>query len=116
MLDSPIEYERLLPRVHVWALGIAVGTTAALAVFVLTAVHLLAGLPGNQIGLLSQYLYGYDVTWPGAFVGVVWMWGYGFVGGCALAVAHNVAMRLWLFVVRTRTELSQQRNLIDHLR
>ena len=40
-------------------------------VFLLTAFHLLLNpVGGLQLELLSQYFYGYDVTWVGAIVGL----------------------------------------------
>ena len=111
-----IEYERIFPRVHARALGGAMGVTAAAGMFLLTAVHVVAGPVGLPLYLLSNYFYGYDVSWLGACVGAVWAGAVGFAGGWLLGVVHNVTIHAWLVSVRVRTELSQRRNFIDHLR
>ena len=49
-------------------------------------------------------------------VGAAWAAACGFAGGWLLGVTHNLTMAAWMFAVRMRTELSQQRNFIDHLR
>jgi hypothetical protein len=90
--------------------------TAALALFLLTVFHVLTGAPGLPLGLLSQYFYGYGVSWPGALVGAAAHAACGFAGGWLLGVTHNLTKAAWMFAVRMRTELSQQRNFIDHLR
>ena len=101
---------------HARALAGALGVTAALGLFLLTVFHVVTGAPGLPLYLLSQYFYGYAVTWPGAFVGAVWAALVGAAGGWLLGVTHNLTMAGWMAVVRMRTDLSQQRNVIDHLR
>lgn len=112
-----VTLERMLPRVHARALGCAVGVTAGVAVFLLTAFHVLfleeRGLP---IGILSLYFRFYDVTWPGAFIGLVWGFVTGFAGGWLLAFIHNVIVGAWLAIVRMRSDLSLKRNILDQLR
>ncbi|MGH9387563.1 MAG: hypothetical protein ACRD2N_25160, partial [Vicinamibacterales bacterium] len=56
-------FEPLFARAHKRALGVAVGLTAGMGIFLLTAVHVALGVDGLDIGLLSQYFYGYQVTW-----------------------------------------------------
>lgn len=90
--------------------------TAAAGMFLLTAVHVLAGPLGPPLYLLSNYFYGYDVSWAGAVVGALWAGVVGFVGGWLLGVTHNGIIHVWLLFVRARTDLSQRRNFIDHLR
>lgn len=55
------------------ALGGAVGITASLGLAVATAVALLA--PNHSfvpmLSLLGNYLFGYEVSWPGLAVGIV---------------------------------------------
>ncbi|MEQ1727831.1 MAG: hypothetical protein ABL982_05575, partial [Vicinamibacterales bacterium] len=63
-----------------------------------------------------QYFYGYDVTWAGAVIGAAWTGAVGFFSGWLLGFTHNRVMATWLLLVRIKTELSQRRNLFDHLR
>lgn len=118
MLDSGIDtpFERIFPRVHARALGIAIGVTTGCGLFILTVFHVIAGEEGLPIGLLSQYFYGYDITWSGAIAGAVWAGAAGYVGGWLLGAVHNLTLDLWLLAVRQKTELSQKRNFLDHLR
>lgn len=111
-----IDYERIFPRVHARALGGAIGVTAAAGMFLLTAVDVLAGPVGLPLHLLSNYFYGYHVSWIGACVGAAWAGAAGFAGGWLLGVVHNGTVHAWLVSVRVRTDLSQRRNFIDHLR
>ncbi len=118
MLDSAIEtpFERIFPRVHARALGAAIGVTTGGGLGLLTVFHVVMGEAGLPIGLLGQYFYGYDITWFGALAGAAWGGAAGFVAGWLLGAVHNLTLDLWLLVVRQRTELSQRRNFLDHLR
>jgi hypothetical protein len=106
----------LIPRVQAVALGIAVGVVSGLALFLLTVFHLVAAPQAIPIGLLSQYFYGYDATWPGAFAGLAWGGAAGFAAGWLAGILHNVSIDLWLLVVQTRADLTRRRNLLDGMR
>ena len=108
-------FEPLFPRAHKRALGVAVGATAALLIFVITALHVVLRIEGLPIGLLSQYFYGYEVTWRGAWVGLCWGFATGFVAGWLLGFVHNFTVGMWLLVVRARRDLHQTRNFLDHI-
>ena len=101
---------------HKLAFGVATGVTAAIVVFLATAVYLLRNpQPGFQLGLLDQYFAGYSVSWPGAFVGAAWAGFSGLVLGWFLAFSRNLLLAILLFVVRRRAELTQARDFLDHL-
>ena len=55
------------------ALGVATGTVAGLGLFVATGLLLLKGgsPPGPTLSLLGNYFLCFEVSWPGAFLGVV---------------------------------------------
>jgi len=55
------------------ALGFAVAIPAALGLFAATAILLIKGGPdiGTNLGLLSNYIVGFQVSWAGAFLGLV---------------------------------------------
>ncbi len=118
------ELDTLPPRLllaftpmHKRALGLAFGTAAALLVFGVTVVHLLFVRQRDALNLylLREYFYGYDVSWPGAFIGAWWGFFTGFVAGWFLAFARNVALALSLFITRTRAELRESRDFLDHI-
>jgi hypothetical protein len=108
--------ESAFAPLHKRALGIATGLTAGLAVLLVTSFHVLARPEnGPPIQLLSQYLYGYEVSWRGALVGLWWGFVVGFVAGWFLAFVRNVALATWIFIVRTKAELEQTRDFLDHI-
>lgn len=101
---------------HKRALGMAFGTAAAVVIFLVTALYLLrAPDPGFDLGLLAQYFTGYSVSWPGAFVGAAWAGFTGFVLGWFLAFTRNLTITLLLFAARSRAELEQTRDFLDHI-
>src|SRR5439155_8004116 len=63
------------------ALGVAVGVVSGLGIFIATAILLVRGGPvvGPMLSLLRYYVFGFEVTWTGAFVGFgeVGLWGFG---------------------------------------
>ncbi len=84
------------PRIRVLrfdavAQGITIGTLAGLAVFVATNWLVLKGgnVVGPNLALLSQFFFGYRVTFLGSFVGFAWAFLYGGVAGYALSRIYN---------------------------
>jgi hypothetical protein len=106
---------RLFPRIHAVALGLAVAVTMALAVFLMTVLHLLAD-PEVPIWILRSYFLGYSRSWAGAFVGAFWGALTGFITGWLLAVVHNVTIEAWVLLVRARADLSRTRSFLDQVR
>jgi len=109
--------ERAFAPMHKRVLGTAVGLMAGGGIFLLTAFHVLVVGPGDgpSIGLLANYFYGYDVTWPGAFVGAWWGFVSGFVAGWFAAFMRNLTVATWLFFVRARAHLTETRDFLDHI-
>jgi hypothetical protein len=103
--------------IHKRALGVAVGLVAGVLVFGLTVFHLLVLPPASSqyLALLGHYFYGYDVTWPGAFVGLFWSFVTGFVAGWFIAFVRNLVVSITVFALRTKAELSQTANFLDHI-
>ncbi len=101
---------------HKLALGVAVGLTAAVSIFLLTAFHIILASPeAANIALLSEYFYGYQVDWLGAVIGAWWAGVVGFVAGWFFAFVRNFALATWLLVVRARAELFEARDFLDHI-
>lgn len=108
--------------IHKSALGVAVGLTSGLFVAALTLFHLLLrpehgvqAPDGPEIGLLAQYFYGYEVSWSGVLVGMFWGFSTGFVLGWFLAFVRNVIVTISLFAIRTKAELAQTADFLDHI-
>jgi hypothetical protein len=102
-------------RAHKSALGFAFGIMAGGGLFLLTALHVALQIHGLPLHLLGQYFAGYDVTWRGAFVGLAWGFGVGFVGGWLLGFVHNFTVSLWMFGIRMRHDFERTRNFLDHI-
>ncbi len=117
---KPLPVEVVLARafapMHKRVLGTAIGLTVALAVFALTAFHVVAQpRNGPSLDLLANYFYGYDVSWRGAFIGAWWGFVAGFVAGWFAAFARNLAIATWLFYVRAKAHLNETRDFLDHI-
>ncbi len=98
------------------AFGAAIGTVVALAVAVLTAAELLLDpQPSINPMLLSQYFTGYSVSWPGALIGGAWGFFVGFCAGWFTAFVRNLVMALSLFMLRSRAELDNSQDFLDHI-
>jgi hypothetical protein len=78
------------------ALGGAVGTLAAVGLFVATALLLLRPEEpkGPTLSLLGHFFFGYDVSWPGSLVGLVEAGIFGFGFGYLLARLLNAVVSL----------------------
>ena len=114
--SADVSFDRLFPRIHKVALGIAIGVPAAGATLLLTLFHVVFQPKALPLGLLSQFFYGYNETWGGAFIGAAWASGVGFAGGWLVGFVHNLNLDLWLMLVHARADLSQKRNALDHIR
>jgi hypothetical protein len=84
-------YERVSE--HGW--GVALGLLAALGLFIATVVLVVKGgpSPGFHLQLLRAYLPGYRVTWPGAFLGGLYMFALGYLAGRTIGTLYNRAIR-----------------------
>lgn len=102
--------------IHKRALGVAAGVVAALLVFLATALHLLLDpRPGLPLELLAEYFRGYTVSWSGALIGAAWGGFVGFILGWFFAFLRNFIVAVMLLVVRSRAELSQTNDFLDHI-
>jgi hypothetical protein len=103
---------------HKRAFGTALGAAVGVVMFGLTAIHLLRDpAPGAALDLklLANYFYGYTPTWPGALVGMFWGFVVGFVGGWFVAFCRNLVIAISIFITRTRAELRETRDFLDHI-
>lgn len=102
--------------IHKRAFGIAVGCAVSLLIGALTLFHVVLDPPNApNLPLLANYFYGYRVTWAGLLVGMGWGFVVGFVGGWFVAFCRNMVIALSVFVSRTRAELAQTRDFLDHI-
>ena len=76
------------------ALGMALGIVWGLSVFVVTIWAIAAG-QGQTLSKLGGYYLGYDVSLLGAFVGLVWGFVDGFIGGVLIAWLYDVFCKVF---------------------
>lgn len=97
------------------ALGVAVGTVVGAGLLLATIVLLLKGgtFIGPRLGLLRNFLIGYDVTWLGSLVGLV----EGSIGGFALGYAaasfRNWGMKAYAYMLKRRAEAQAEGKVLD---
>lgn len=103
-------------RLHKAAFGVATGVAGALVVGWLTvSVLVLPGARDFPLTLLNEYFAGYEVSWRGLLIGMAWGGLVGFVGGWFAAFTRNFALATMAFYIRTRAELAQTRDFLDHI-
>ena len=73
------------------SLAVVFGMVCGAGLFVATVWLLIRGGPdvGRNLGLLSNYYPGYDVTWPGAVVGLFYGAVFGALVGWSTAWIYN---------------------------
>jgi len=107
--DATLEemFAAYFARFDAWALGAAVGGFSGLTLFLVTASMLVfyGGEPEGtaSLSLLSIYIVGYEISWPGALLGLV--------GGCILGFLLGFAIATCINLLMTWTE----RSLLDAL-
>jgi len=98
------------------ALGLSIGSTAGVLLFLATLVLVLRGgdIIGPRLGLLSQYFPGYTVTPEGAALGLLYGFAVGFAGGWFVAVLRNTALFLYLALSQHRAERQILKRLLEY--
>lgn len=112
----PAELELAFEPLHKRAFGMAIGAASGVFFFLATAVFLLRHPdPAPDLRILSEYFYGYSVSWPGAFVALAWGFVAGFAAGWFAAFCRNLVIAASLWLGRTRAELDATRDFLDHI-
>ena len=114
--DLPRDSMLLFAPIDKRAFGAAIGSVCALAILSITVVQLLAHPePSLNLSLLAQYFPGYAVTWTGALAGGAWAFGAGFLAGWFTAFVRNLVLAVSLFLLRSKAELADSRDFLDHI-
>src|SRR5215472_17012693 len=116
-LPIPAPVLRAFAPLHKSAMGVACGVVLGGLVFLATGVLLLKGgeVVGPNLGLLSEFFLGYTVSWRGAIIGLLWGFAAGFLLGWGFALLRNLFIWIWLTLVRTRAEMEEYGDFLDHL-
>jgi hypothetical protein len=102
--------------IHRRALGIAAGVVLGGFLSMLTLVTVLrGGDAANALSLLSQFFWGYSVSWSGIFVVFLWGFALGFMAGWSMALFRNAMVWIWLTAIRSRAEMNEYSDFLDHL-
>jgi hypothetical protein len=115
---DPLERDLLLAfaPLHKLAFGVATGAATGLLIAALTLINVIHP-PDHRFPLLllNEYFYGYSDTWAGIAIGAGWGVITGFVAGWFAAFCRNIAVAISIFTIRTRAELRQTRDFLDHI-
>lgn len=89
--DGSQDMAKAVARLQAKILAMVLGLSCGLGLFAMTVWLVLKG--GNQVGLhlnlLGHYFKGYSVTWPGAFVGLLYGTVVGGAIGWAIGMIYN---------------------------
>lgn len=98
------------------ALGIAIGLLFGAAVFLATNFLIFKG--GDEIGpnlsLLGQFFIGYEVSFGGSLIGAIYGLIFGFVAGWLIATLRNLALAIYMFILRLKGSMSAVNDYIDN--
>ena len=84
-----------LVRLNAKVQGVVTGVVVGLLIFVATNWLVIKGGPrvGPHLALLSQFFFGYRVSFAGSFIGLAYGFVYGFLVGYLVAWAYNAVLR-----------------------
>ena len=90
------EISQTLAKIKTEAMALVSALIGGAGLFVMTAWLVLKDGPqaGQHLQLLSNYFVGYSVTWPGAFVGLLYGVLTGGVVGWAVGTIYNKVTQL----------------------
>lgn len=99
------------------AMGISTGVVTGIVLFIATLILVLKGgdTVGPHLGLLSQYFPGYQVTWWGSLLGLLYGFGSGFVLGSLFATIRNMTIFFSFALRKTRFERKQLLKFFDYI-
>lgn len=69
-------------------LGVSLGLVWGLIVFIATIMVMIEG-GGNTLNLLSNFYFGYQVSWLGSIIGLIYGFVDGFIVGAVIALIYN---------------------------
>ena len=77
-------------KLNVKAFALSTGVVLGIAVFAITFWFLIFGHQGATLIKLANIYLGYSVTWYGAFIGFIWGFIDGCIGGALIAYFYNL--------------------------
>jgi len=88
------QVSKAVARLKAGILALLFGSIAGGGLFVMTLWLVLQSGPntGKHLKLLGHYFIGYSVTWPGAFIGLIWGCLAGGVIGWIIGMIYNTVV------------------------
>ena len=98
------------------ALGIALGLLLGLGIFVATNFLIIKGgdVLGPNLALLSQFFIGYEVTFGGSLIGMIYGIMAGFIMGWLIAAIRNFVVMIYMHVIKLKGSMSAVNDYIDN--
>lgn len=97
------------------ALGIAVGILCGAGIFLATNFLILKG--GERIGqnfaLLSQYFYGFSISFAGSLIGLIYGFISGFIVGWLIAFLRNLVIKIYLHFLKFKGRVAAIGGFLD---
>lgn len=105
-----------LSKLDAVALGVSLGTLFGLVIFLATNLLVFKGgeVVGPNLGLLSQYFIGYEVTHWGSLIGFAYGLMSGFVLGFLIASLRNLIIKVYIHVLRLKGAFLAVNDHIDN--
>jgi len=96
MLREEEQLAKAVVRLNAKLLGVVLGTLLGIGLFLVTNFLILKGGPdvGRHLSLLSQFFFGYRVTFVGSLVGFLYAFVVGFLIGWVLGAVYNKVARV----------------------
>ena len=108
---------RVFARLDPIALGIAVGLTSGMLLFLATLFLIFKG--GETIGpnlqLLNQFFPGYRVTIPGSVIGFVYACLTGYILGSGFAYLRNLAVYFTAKIIHRDIEIEVLESFLEYM-
>jgi len=108
---------RAFARMDKFAFALAMGLTCALAIFLSTIWLIIRGISPTDPNfyLLSQYFFGYSVTFEGAVIGMGYSFLWGFIFGWLFAYLRNLCLGLYVHWIKRKAESLKFKNFLDYI-
>lgn len=104
-----------LAKIDSLALGVALGTVFGFGIFLITNLLIYKGgeTIGPNLALLAQFFPGYQVTFGGSLIGLLYGFASGFALGWLIAVIRNIIIKIYLHIINLRQKMAAVNDFLD---
>jgi hypothetical protein len=118
-LEAALEGGLVLGKFDRLALGAALGIIFAGGIFAMTAILLLKGPDGGEVGrnlsLLRQYFPGYHVSWGGSLIGAAYGGVVGLIVGYLFAALTNLVTSIAKVMMKRRVSAQRVWDVLEYI-